>query len=734
MALKALSIPGIGGARRVRTPIFPQFEAAECGAACLGSVLAYFGRWVSIEDLREACGVSRDGSSAGDLARAARTYGLEASGWRKELHELQDVPLPAILFWDFRHFVVLEGIGPGRYYLNDPANGRRVVGEEDFSQSFTGIVLLFERGPEFRTGGSKPGILGQLWPWLRDTRQALAFVALCGLMMSVPGLALPAILSVFIDQVLAGSAQSLGPALMVGAVLAGATAYLLIWLQQRSLRLLAVRLSIVQSEHFISRMLRLPTQYFAHRFAGDLSSRTQLIDKVAASSSRQFIGVMVELVMSAVFLAWMLVVDPLLALAVAALGAVNLGVTRFLSSLRSDENRQLQREQALLSGISASGLLRMDTLRATASEDDFFTWWAGYQARELNARQKFAEKGYVIAALPRLFLLAGAAVVLGLGGWRVITGDMSVGTLMAFYLVATNFLMPIGRFVQFADAFQILEGDLQRINDVLDAPEDPALEGQRETDTSRIATFQGRTHLAGKVELRDVTFGYRPNHPPLIENLNLTIEPGQRVAIVGPTGSGKSTLAKVFTGEYTPWAGEVLFDGVPRSEIPPRVLTGSVGIVDQQIQLFAGTVHENLAMWDQTVPEHRLVAAARDALIHDEIMSRPSGYESLVEEGGSNFSSGQRQRLEIARALVYGPSVLLLDEATSALDALSELHIDDSLRRRGCTCIIIAHRLNTIRDCDQIIVLDRGREVQRGTHDELIGNEGGMYYQLVQTV
>lgn len=717
----------------MRTPIFPQFEAAECGAASLGSVLAYFGRWVSIEGLREACGVSRDGSSAGDIARAARAFGLEASGWRKELDELQDLPLPAILFWDFRHFVVLEGIGPGRYYLNDPANGRRVVDEEDFSRSFTGIAITFQPGPDFRAVGSKPGVLKQLWPWLRNTKQALAFLALCGLMMSVPGLALPALLSVFVDRVLIGSAASLGLALVAGAALAGATTYLLVWLQQRSLRLLAVRLSVVQSDYFMARMLRLPTQYFAHRFAGDVSSRMQLIDKVADSSSRQFVGVMVEMVMSVTFLAWMVFNDALMAVPIAALGAVNLGVTRLVSRLRNDENRQLQREQALLSGISASGLTRMDTLRATASEDDFFSWWAGYQARELRARQKFAEKGYFIASLPRLFLLTGAAVVLGLGGWRVLEGDMSIGTLMAFYVVATNFLMPIGRFVQFADAFQILEGDLQRINDVLGAHEDPALVNQDETETIQIATYGGRTKLAGKVEMRDVTFGYRPNYPPLVKDLNLTVEPGQRVAIIGPTGSGKSTLVKILTGEYTPWSGEVLFDGVPGSEVSRRLLTRSMGIVDQHVQMFAGTVRENLAMWDQSVPDHRLVAAARDALIHDEIMRRRLGYDSSVEEGGSNFSSGQRQRLEIARALVNEPSILVLDEATSALDALSEMHIDDRLRRRGCTCVIIAHRLSTIRDCDQIIVLDRGREVQRGTHEELIGNESGMYYQLVQT-
>ena len=729
----------------MRTPVFPQFESAECGAACLGSVLAHFGRWESMDSLRDACGVSRDGSSAADIARAARSFGLEVSGWRKQLDELRDVALPAILFWDFRHFVVLERVGAGRYRLNDPANGRRTVDEETFSRSFTGIVLLFEPGPRFRAGGRPPGTVRQFRPWLRDATAPLAFVALCGLMMSVPGLALPALLSVFVDRVLTGSAPSLGPALVAGTALAGGVTYLLVWLRQRSLRRLAVRLSIIQSERFILRLLRLPAQYFARRFAGDLLSRAHLIDGVADSSSRQLVGIMVELVMSAVFLAWMLITDALLGAVIAVLGGVNLGVMRLLSRLRSDENRQLQREQALLLGVSASGLTRMDTLRATASEDDFFTHWSGYQARELKVRQTFAEKGYVIASLPRLFLLAGAAVALGLGGWRAMSGDMSVGTLMGFYVVAINFLLPIGRFVQFADAFQILEGALQRIGDVVEAraepergdPEEAEAAGRsdlEEAGTTRIATVRGRTRLAGRVELRNVSFGYRPNHPPLIDDLSLTVEAGQRVAVVGATGSGKSTLVRLITGEYLPWSGEVLFDGVGGREVPRSVLAASMGAVDQQILLFSGTVRENLTMWDRAVPEHRLVAAATDAMIHSEIIGRPLGYESPVEEGGTNFSSGQRQRLEIARALVNGPSILVLDEATSSLDALTEAHIDDSLRRRGCTCVIIAHRLDTIRDCDQIVVLDRGRAVQRGTHDDLAGDASSPYGRLVRTV
>ena len=718
--------------KRIRTPLFPQFEASECGAACLGAVLAHFGRWVPIEELREACGVSRDGTNAADIVNAGERYGLKITGWRKQVDELSDLELPVILFWEFNHFVVLEGFGQGRYYLNDPANGRRTVGEETFDQAFTGVVLLVEQTPEFSTGGASPGVMRKLWPWLRDVKAPLAFVAACGLLLALPGLAVPIILSLFVDHVLGGSDRSWGVPLVAAAGAAGLLVYLLTWLQQHNLRKLAIRLSVVHAERFLSLLFKLPVQFFAHRFAGDLTSRVQLNDEVARGSSRQFVGIMIELVMSVLFLALMIFFDPLLAALVASLGVANVAVMRLLSRSRKDENRQLRREQALLFGIGTSGLRNMESLRATATEDDFFARWSGYQARELVARQKFAELGYVIASLPRLFLILGGAAVLGFGGWRVMSGDMTIGTLMGFYVVAANFLQPIGRFVQFADAFQILEADLQRIDDVLNAPEDPAMKAQADSETGGVVTLGGQLHLAGKIELRSVTFGYRPKHSPLIDDFNLTIEPGQRVAIIGPTGSGKSTLLKLLSGEYKPWSGEILFDGVPISEVPREVLTGSVAVVDQQIFLFAATVRENLTMWNPAVPDHHLVAAANDALIHEDIMRRVSGYDSLMEEGGRNFSGGQRQRLEIARALVNNPSVLFLDEATSTLDSLSEMQIDDGLRRRGCTCVIVAHRLSTIRDCDQIVVLDRGREAQRGTHEELVSDKNGLYYQLIQ--
>ena len=718
--------------RPPRSHLFPQLETSECGAACLGIILAHFGRWTSLEELRIACNVSRDGASAADIVQGGEKYGIKVTGWRRSIDDLASMTMPVVLFWDFNHFVVLDGVRNGRFYLNDPANGHRTVNEETFSRSYTGVALQAEPGPDFQPGGSSPGLAKTVWPWLREARGPLAFAAICGLLLALPSLALPLLMSIFIDNVLIVGETAWGTSIAIAAVAAALAIYSLTWIQQINLRRLAIRLSVLQADRFLSRLFRLPIPFYSHRHAGDITSRVQLIDSVAAGTSGQFVGIAIELVMSIMFLALMLYFDPLMGIAVAALGVTNLVLMRILSSARTNDNRQLRREQAMLFSTGATGLRNMESIRATASENDFFSRWTGYQARELVSRQRFVQLGHVIGALPGLFIVLGGAVVLGIGGWRVIEGDMTLGTLTAFYVVAGLFLQPIGRLVQSADAFQILDADLQRINDVGSAQTDETLEEHDDDDPDRVSTLNGRLRLAGKVEMRNVTFGYRPNHPPLIENLSLTIEPGQRIAVVGTTGSGKSTLVKLLSGEYTPWSGEILFDGVPRSEVPRRVLTNSIGVVDQQIFLFAASVRDNLTMWNPTTTEQQLFAATRDAQMHADIMGREAGYDSVVDEGGANFSGGQRQRFEIARALVNNPSVLLLDEATSTLDAVTESQIDDSLRRRGATCLIVAHRLSTIRDCDQIIVLHYGRAIQRGTHEELMEDQQGPYAQLMQ--
>ena len=735
-ATRAFVKPGMKPAeerakKRIKTPLLLQMHATECAAACLGSVLAHFGRWVPLTELRGRCEVSRDGSTAAGLSRAARHYGLECQGRSVQLNHLRKLELPLVLFWAFNHFLILEGFDRDHYYLNDPSTGRRKLSAEEFSKGFTGIALSFRPGPNFEPGGARPGILRRLPFWLRGSGQGLAYAVACGLMLALLALVAPALLTVMVDRVL-GENQPWG--LPVASVMAGTAAlvYFLTLLKHRFLRRLTVRIAIIAGNRCLSRLLRLPVEFFNNRLIGELTARVLSIDKIAKGLSEHFLGLLIEIAMSAVFLAVMLYYNPLLALIVLAFALLNAILVRLISRVRVDESHALRREQGLLLGVGTLMLNQSETLRMTAADDRFFARWSGHQARELAARQRFVELSHINSALPGLFMTLGHAAVLTFGGVQVINGDLTLGALVGFYVVAGMFLAPVGRFVEFADERQALENDIQRLDDITGTPEDPGLMRRRRASEG-IATLNGRLRLAGKVKLRDVTFGYNPARPPLIKDFNLQIKAGQRVAIVGPSGSGKSTIARLVAGLYQPWSGEVLFDGHARDGIPEEVLSRSLSMVDQHIVLFSATVRDNITLWSPAVPDEDLVAAARDACIHDEILARPLGYATEVEEDGGNFSGGQRQRMEIARALTGNPTVLILDEATSALDAATEEYVDDALRRRGVTCLIVAHRLSTVRDCDQIIVMDKGEEVQRGTHDELMSDQEGAYYRLVRS-
>ena len=703
-------------------------EAVECGAAALGIILGYYGRTVPLEELRVACGVSRDGSKASNVVKAARGYGLSAKGYKKEPDELRTLAPPFIAFWNFSHFLVIEGFGRRGVYVSDPANGRRIASYDEFDQAYTGVVLTFEPGPDFRKGGARPSLLAAMRKRLRGSEWALAFVVLASLALVVPGIVIPIFSQVFVDQYLVQGSQDIILPLLGGMALTALLRAGLTWLQQHYLLGLQTKLSISMSSKLFWHTLRLPIEFYGQRYAGEVGSRVTINDRIAQLLSGQVATTALNALTVVFYVIVMLQYDVPLTLIGVVFAALNIAVVRLVSRKRIDTNQRLLMERGKLTGVSMGGLQSIETLKATGSESDFFVRWAGLEAKLLEAQQELGTRTQFVSAVPPMLTALTTAAVLGVGALRVMEGNLTIGMLVAFQSLITSFMSPFGQMVSLGTTLQETRGDLNRVDDVLRYDPDPQV-------PAKIGS-EGEAHpgmpaeLSGYLELRNLTFGYSRLEAPLIEGFSLTLEPGSRVALVGASGSGKSTIAKLVSGLYPPWEGEILFDGQPRTNVPHGLLTSSLTVVDQDISLFEGTVRENLTLWDATIAQSSLVRAAKDARIHDDVAARQGGYESKVDEDGSNFSGGQRQRLEIARALVGDPTIVILDEATSALDPTTESEVDDNLRRRGCTCLIIAHRLSTIRDCDEIIVLDRGKVVQRGTHEQM-RDVDGPYARLI---
>jgi len=709
--------------RRAVTPAVLQLEAAECGAAALSMVLGHFGRHLPLEELRNACGVSRDGSKASNILKAARSFGLKAKGLKAELENLRDLKPPMIAFVNFNHFLVVEGVRGNTVYLNDPASGPRKVDFNEFNEMFTGVILTFSPDENFVKGNSRPSTIKSLYARISGYKLPLLFVFMVSLALVLPGIIVPVFSRIFVDDVLVRGLDDWLAPLMIGMGITALIHYILGEMQSKTLARINVTLASDTSHRFLSHLLSLPISFFDQRFAGEVAQRMALNEELAELLTGEFVRAVISALMAVFFLAVMLTYHSPLALLIAALALVNMVFLIVTSRHLTAKYRKISIDDGKYQSAVIAGLRDIETFKASGNEDTLFTRWSGLYANVANGQHQVARVQSWLGAVPALLQAFAIAAVLIIGGVAVMDGQMTLGMLVAFQSLALSFMAPVANLTTFGAQLQQIQSYLARLDDVLAQDVDARFKTAAGKDLTKLPQ--------GRITLEDVSFGYAPLDPPLIKQLSLEIKPGSRIALVGASGSGKSTIGKLISGLVSPRSGSLCLDGVPVHQWPRHVFAARFAYVDQKIALFEGSIRDNLTVWDDSIEEHAIVKAAIDAGIHAAICQRPGAYDAPVREAGRNFSGGERQRLELARALCIEPTVIVLDEATSALDPVTEKSVMDAIRRRGATCIIIAHRLSTIRDCDEIIVLDHGCPVERGSHEALMGQEG-RYARLLE--
>ena len=720
-----LKNPLTKGAAKV--PMVMQMEALECGAASLTMVLAYYGKWIPLERVRADCGVSRDGSNAKNVLKAARSYGLIAKGYRYEPEDLKkNGKFPCIIHWNFNHFLVLCGFRGNKAVLNDPAKGTYSVSMETFDKSFTGICLMFEPGENFEPGGKPKSVIDFAKKRLKGAGAAVAFVVATTVISSLIGIINPAFSRIFLDRLLTGQNPEWFLPFIISLSVLSAVQIVVALIQALWSSRIDGRMTVTGSASFLWKVLRMPMEFFSQRMAGDIQQRQGANASIAGSLVNTFAPLVLDAFMMVFYLVVMIRYSFILTLIGIASIFINLLISNLISKKRINITRVQMRDAGKLAGATVAGVEMIETIKASGAENGYFEKWAGYQASVNTQKVKFARLNQYLGLLPSFVSTVTGTAVLILGVYLTMQGKFTVGMIMAFQGFLGSFTSPATKLISAGQTLQEMRTEMERVEDVMQYPSDVEFaENSDDEDTEY-------DKLSGLVEMKNVTFGYSRLSEPLIENFNLTLKPGSRVAFVGSSGCGKSTLSKLISGLYKPWSGEILFDGKPMNKIDRSVFTGSLAVVDQDIILFEDTIANNIKMWDNSIEDFEMIMAARDARLHEDIMQREGGYNYKITEGGKDFSGGQRQRMEIARVLAQDPTIIILDEATSALDAKTAFEVVNAIKDRGITCIVVAHRLSTIRDCDEIIVMDHGKVVERGTHDELYAR-GGVYTQLVSS-